>query len=319
MINFQANTWRNVLPVFGLCLVSAVAVAADGPVRDMVRVPAGDFMMGSDDEDTDQKRSQEYGVGKPLYQDEHPLHRVHLPAFYIDRYEVTNIQYRDFVMARNYWVPDAWKQNGYLLTRQVLEVADDETLRRLAVDTFRLDRDTRSMGREELLLAMEERRKSQDALPVTTVSWQDAKAYCQWQGLRLPTEQEWEKAARGDDGYEFPWGREWQENRANNGHDSRWQDGVAPVGSYPAGMSPYGVHDMAGNVMEWVSDWYQPYPGNHYVSTDFGQQFRVVRGGSWGGIGHYAIHHFYRSAYRFYLLPESRYTDLGFRCARDGR
>jgi formylglycine-generating enzyme required for sulfatase activity len=91
-----------------------------------------------------------------------------------------------------------------------------------------------------------------------------------------------------------------------------------PVGSFEAGKSFYGVYDMAGNVMEWVADWYQPYPGNRYRSDDFGEKYKVVRGGGWGGLGHYVISHFYRAAYRFYLTPDARYEDLGFRCAKDG-
>lgn len=287
-----------------------------GIAADMVRIPAGDFIMGSDDVDTE-KRTTQYGFGKPLYLDEHPSHRVRLPTYYIDRYEVSNARYRDFVTRNNYWVPDVWKDNGYLLTRQVLAVADVDTLRRLAADTFRLDLDTRNMTRDALLDAIDHQRSKLDRLPVTGVSWQDADAYCRWSGRRLPTEQEWEKAARGTDKRVYPWGNDWDADRANMGGGHGWEYGVAPVGSYPQGTSSFGVHDMAGNAMEWVADWYAPYPGSHYQSEDFGRKFKVVRGGSWGGLGHYAISYFYRTTYRFFLAPASRFPDLGFRCARD--
>ena len=302
--------------VFGSLCQSAWAAES---VEHMVLIPAGTFIMGSDKNDPDQRQSTEYGVGKPLYLDEHPQRAVKLPAYYIDRYEVTYADYRDFVIKANYWVPQAFKASGYLLSPRVLGAADDETLRRLAVETFQLDQDTRQMSRAELLIAIEQKRVGLDRLPVTGVGWQEADAYCRSVGKRLPTEGEWEKAARGADAREFPWGNDWSPGLANSAAGTPTEDepGVKPVGVYPGGASPYGVEDMAGNVMEWVADWYQAYPGSDYQSKDFGEQFRVVRGGSWGGIGHYAISHFYRSAYRFYLRPDSAFGDLGFRCAAD--
>ena len=90
------------------------------------------------------------------------------------------------------------------------------------------------------------------------------------------------------------------------------------MGSYPTDKSPYGVFDMAGNVSEWVADWYQPYPGTDYQSDAFGKKFKVLRGAAWGREGHYAMHQFQRGAYRFYLDPDSILEDVGFRCAKSG-
>ena len=295
---------------------SAEKAGPEWEATDMVVVPAGDFIQGSDTED-DGKNFSGYGVKKALYVDEHPQHRVHLDAFLIDRYEVTNTQYREFVVAANYWVPQDWRANGYLLTRKILEIANLETLRRLAADTYRLDVDTRTLDREQLLDAIEKHQHEYDDLPVVNVSWKDAQHYCRWAGKRLPTESEWEKAARGTDGREFPWGNDWDTHRLNAGGTPDRDPGVMPVGSFPDGRSPYGVYDMAGNVMEWVDDWYQPYSGNTAPSKDYGEHNKVVRGGGWGGVGHYAISYFYRTSYRFYIGPDSRFNDLGFRCARD--
>jgi formylglycine-generating enzyme required for sulfatase activity len=317
MFLFNRSTYYQVLVGVILMVLAASVRSADDRV-DMVLMPAGPFIMGSDEVDKDQRRSSEYGVGKPLYLDEHPRQTIVLPEYYIDRYEVDFSHYRAFIIQNNYWVPEVFKDSGYLLSRHVLQAANDETLRRLAIDTFHLDRDTRQMGREALLDALEQQRRALDRLPVSGVGWREADAYCRWAGKRLPTEAEWEKAARGDDGREYPWGNDWSVERVNAGarlaSDST-DPGVMPVGSFAQGVSPYGVHDMAGNVMEWVADWYQPYAGSAYPSDDFGQQFRVVRGGGWGGVGHYVISHFYRTAYRFYLRPDSAFSDLGFRCA----
>jgi formylglycine-generating enzyme required for sulfatase activity len=287
--------------------------------KDMALIPAGNFTMGSDKEDASQQ-GKEFGNTKPWYLDEHPQHKATVKAFYLDKFEVTNEQYRTFVQKTGHAPPDPWIGSGYIvsLKKDKLQKLTVEQLRNAATKIFRLDIDTRAMQAPELLAAIDQRLTAMGKLPVTEVNWYDAAAYCRGNGKRLPTETEWEKAARGETGQEFPWGNEWSPNMSNTGNQS-WDDGVAPVGSYQNDKSPYGIFDMAGNVSEWVDDWYMAYDGATYVSEDFGKKYKVVRGAGWGGEGHYAISLFQRSAYRYYREPDATYNDIGFRCAIDAR
>jgi formylglycine-generating enzyme required for sulfatase activity/uncharacterized caspase-like protein len=155
--------------------------------------------------------------------------------------------------------------------------------------------------------------KWQDTHPVVNVTWDDAQAYAAWAGASLPTEAQWEKAARGGDGRPYPWGQTWDAGKCSNSVGNNNPGKTSPVGSYPAGASPYGCLDMAGNVWEWCADWYGSYtnaPAKNPTGPTTGTA-RVLRGGSW-----YNKHPAYlRAAYRFsYSRPTGRYGILGLRC-----
>ena len=297
--------------------VNTYAAEAPSVAPGMVRVPAGEFIMGSNNTGEAQV-GKEFGNAKPWYLDEHPQRKVKTPAYAIDQFEVTNAQYREFVQKAQHAPPTVWVDSGYILSLKMEKLAplDVEQLRKLVTKVFHLDMDTTKMDKEQLLKAVKDRLALMDKLPVTFVSWFDADAFCRWADKRLPTETEWEKAARGAQGNEFPWGADWAAGKSNSGDES-WDDGVAPVGSYKSDKSPFDVYDLAGNVSEWVEDWYKPYSGSDYKSDDFGTKYKVIRGAAWGREGHYAIKLFQRGAYRFNLSPDSTLADLGFRCAKD--
>jgi formylglycine-generating enzyme required for sulfatase activity len=247
-------------------------------VEGMVFIPAGPFIRGSSDSDIGSVRAAclAHNAACPVgqFEDEKPQGEITLSAFYIDKTEVTVAQFKAFVAA-----------TGYQTTSEAKGDAVQYTWR--AFDTP----------------------ERQDH-PVRWMSWHDANAYCIWADKRLPTEAEWEKAARGTEAFMYPWGNTWDESRVPQGD-------TAPVEAYPTGASPYGVLDMAGGVWEWVADWYDPFYYQNSPTTDpqgpGETRDKVLRGGAFGN----AMWK-HRTVYRHFGGADGYSQDHGFRCARDG-
>jgi sulfatase modifying factor 1 len=259
----------------------------------MVLVPGGEFWRGSPE-----------GEGGD---DEHPQQRIHVRQFHVDKLPVTNEQFARFVKEAKYKTDAERKQAG------VSYVWSDKE---------------QGWGKSETACWKDYFKPGTEQHPVVLVSWNDAQEYCKWAGKRLPTEAEWEKAARGQDGRKYPWGNDEPDGTRCNFADKRsglqWadktvDDGYArtsPVGSYPNGASPHGAMDMAGNVWEWCNDWYaddyyKVSPAENPKGPDSGSD-RVLRGGSWRNLPEYL-----RCASRYRCEPSYRNVDVGFRCAVD--
>ena len=295
------HRWLTVAPVADHAALGDMWVRpADAMV--MVHVPAGAFEMGSTENDVDAAMAlcQQYyeDCQRDWFTREMPQHRVSLDAFWIDRTEVTNEQFAVFLNDRG-------NQTEGGVTW--LDLNEDDCLIERSGGEF-------------------QPKGGYADHPVMEVSWYGAQAYCDWAGGRLPTEAEWEYAARGARALVFPWGDAFDGNRLNYCDDNceyGWKDGAindgfartAPVGSYPDGASWCGALDMAGNVWEWAHDWYgEDYydasPDRNPQGPASGQN-RIVRGGSWSNVPS-----FVRSASRLRNDPDYTYVNLGFRCAR---
>jgi iron(II)-dependent oxidoreductase len=243
---------------------------------EMVTIPAGEFIMGSDKT-----------VDRVSYATERPQRRVHLDAFEIDTYEVTALQYLKFVLATDRPPLVDWRYGG---------------------------------GNFQAGMAHH---------PVMHVSWYDADAYCKWAGKRLPAEAEWEKAARGEDGRIYPWGNQSAGlSRANFGRTGLsgpvrdrperllMYPPIIPADKYENAVSPYGLHQMLGNVAEWVADWYDKdyyatAPDRNPRGPEIGTQ-KAFRGGGWMDSTTTM-----RAAMRNGTDPNTKINWLGFRCAKD--
>ena len=326
----------------------------------MVFVPAGPFFMGS----------TEGGA------DEAPPRRVDVSAFFIDMREVTNAAFADFVLETEFFdrIEGPWfrySAEGCLALMRHYErrggdfpaaasagrleddrISESDLARwRSAVTALKamlpeeeMVPDGTTVSQFERLPAVQNLVEEQALLPVRGVTWRDATAYAEWAGKRLPTEAEWEKAARGVDSRLYPWGNAWDSRRCSG--DSPRKDGPARVGSFPDGASPYGCLDMAGNVWEWVADWYGesyyaqapvvadpkgpkglpngqlPMPAENVDklrSTEQGRETntrKVIRGGGWTGPKHQTRFNL-RCSRRFWSNPSYWHEDVGFRCVKE--
>jgi formylglycine-generating enzyme required for sulfatase activity len=229
----------------------------------MVLIPRGKFTRGSNNR----------------LPDEGPQYIAETGAFWIDIYEVTNLQYKQFIDATNRKSPSHFRNRTY--------------------PEGKVDH------------------------PVVFVTWFDAHDYCEWAGKRLPTNIEWEKAARGvKDDRDFPWGDDFDVNKVNS--PVRWrtlnmEGDTMPVGSLEAGKSPFGLYDMSGNVWEWTDSWYMQYPGNTWPSENYGEQYKELKGGSWWDCSYYQCGVSAPVFNRSYFKQNIKNSSFGFRCVKDAK
>ena len=302
-----------------------------------MEVPVGPFLMGSTEDNA------------MAYDDERPRHTLDLPAFLIGRYPITNAQYRPFVEGGGYdepryWTPEgwAWRTGELEPDFSPLDDVEDEEWKKSYIEWVT----GRTVEQRRRPFWWDHPRWGLPNRPVVGVTWYEAVAYCNWlqeqlqvagcklqiwrEGqpetwnlepgtftVRLPNEAEWEKAARGTEGREWPWGNKWAAGWANTEESGIGE--TSAVGCFPAGASPCGALDMAGNVWEWTSTkWgrtsvYRPDYGYPYDPTDgredlTGPDLRVVRGGSWSLVQRLA-----RCAFRNRNIPVVFVDYLGFR------
>ncbi|NKB80403.1 MAG: SUMF1/EgtB/PvdO family nonheme iron enzyme [Nitrospirales bacterium] len=240
--------------------VDQATIDAEMPIQgEMVLIPEGAFIMGTN----------EGGYN------ERPKRTVNTPAFWIDRFEVTNHQYQEFVATTGHRKPGPPSRYA----------------KRLA----------QLRGPNQ---------------PVTYVSWYDADDFCRWVGKRLPTEVEWEKAMRGVDGRLWPWGSQDVRHAANFGWPEDGFDATAPVGAFPQDQSMFGVYDGAGNLMEWVSDWYKEEA--YRIGAGASEKSNAANHGSYKtmrGLGYTSRGIDLRITNRSFIVPDFRDETIGFRCA----
>ncbi len=245
-------------------------------LENMIFIPEGPFTMGFEIEN-----DNEWGD-----LDEGPVHEVTLSAYWMDKYEVTSSEFAEFL-------------NSNLASAQkYIEITPNVTIEWLANEY--------------------QPRPGLENLPVNRVSWYGADAYCRWKGKRLPTEAEWDKAARGTDQRIFPWGNEFPDNSRVTFRRKFSEMGfkvMEPVDGMVKGVSPYGIHHMAGNVWEWVDDWfgagaYEDQEQKDPIGPETGIS-KVLRGGNW-----YYKAYYMRTTYRFNEKPDKFNIWQGFRCAR---
>ena len=267
----------------------------------LVYVPAGEFLRGTSAVRVRALMAQ-FGA---YFAVETPQRSIYLNAYYMDKFEVTNQQYAQFLAA-------------------------------LATEGRRYAHPQAPPHKDPIPTYWRDRRLNDATHPVTGVDWYDAYAYCHWAGRRLPTEAQWEKAARGPGGQEYPWGNTWVAAYSNNAESTfgqpilshqQWiqllgplrlealQRLTRPVGSFPQGVSPYGVYDMGGNLWEWCQDSYQKnyyqYAPSRNPPGPPSSPYKVLRGGCWSS--HRGK---LRAAYRNYDLATDRHLEVGFRCVR---